>query len=97
MLSKAQSEEYEMNDQNKQNDSSPDSASGSCLFLTTEKMAAYLDCAPRTLMCKRVNGSGPPYRKLGSGKKSAVRYYLPDVLAWLESQSRANTSQRGVN
>lgn len=83
-----------MNSQNKQNDSSPDSASSSGLFLTTEKMAAYLDCAPRTLMCKRVNGSGPPYRKLGTGRKSAVRYYLPDVLAWLEKQARENTSQQ---
>lgn len=86
-----------MNDKNKHPDSSPDSTSGGSLFLTTDKMAAYLDCAPRTLMCKRVDGSGPPYRKLGSGKKSAVRYYLPDVLAWLEKQARENTSQQGVS
>ena len=82
-----------MIDKNKQTDNSPDSVSGSGLFLTTEKLAAYLDCAPRTLMCKRVNGSGPPYRKLGTGKKSSVRYFLPDVLAWLEKQSRENTAQ----
>lgn len=86
-----------MNDKNIHPDSSPDSISDGGPLLTTEKMAAYLDCAPRTLMCQRVNGGGPPYVKLGSGKKAAVRYRMSDVLAWLEAQGRENTSQQGVS
>lgn len=54
-------------------------------LLTTEELAAYLGCAPRTLMCQRVYGKGPPFIKLGAGKKSAVRYLLSDVHAWLKT------------
>lgn len=67
---------------------------GGIELLTTREAAAFLKVAPQTLIAQRVRGGGPPYAKLGSGPKAAVRYDLAKVTAWLEEQSRENTSQQ---
>jgi len=64
-------------------------------LLTESKLAIYLDCVPATLRGYRVHGNGPPFIKLGSGKKAAVRYDLAKVIAWLEEQTRNNTTEGG--
>lgn len=67
---------------------------GGVELLTTKEAAAFLKVSEQTLMAQRVRGGGPPYAKLGSGPKAAVRYDLAKVTAWLEEQSRENTSQQ---
>lgn len=65
-------------------------------LLNEKQLGAYLGIAARTLAWQRVAGNGPPYKKLGAGKKASVRYDLGEVSAWLESKSQSNTSQRRV-
>jgi predicted DNA-binding transcriptional regulator AlpA len=82
-----------MNDKNKQTASSLSLVASHEPLHNTKYAADFIGCAERTLMCWRVNGSGPRYVKLGAGKKAAVRYRMSDILAWVEAQGRENTAQ----
>jgi predicted DNA-binding transcriptional regulator AlpA len=43
----------------------------------------------------RMNGGGPPFVKLGTGKQGSVRYRLSDLERWIESRTRRSTSDSG--
>lgn len=59
--------------------------------LLNEKEAADLTgLAIRTLQAWRVRGEGPRFVKVGR----AVRYRRRDVVAWIEQNTLASTSQR---
>lgn len=52
-------------------------------LLTTPEAADFLRLSPRTLERLRVQGTGPKYRKAGSGLRARVLYELNDLNAWL--------------
>ena len=62
-------------------------------FLTSEQAAAVLGLSPRTLERRRMTANGPPYRRIGRGKRAPIRYYLPDVLAWMDENTHRSTSE----
>lgn len=49
------------------------------MWLTTEELAARWKMSEQRLRTWRMQKIGPPYCKIGDGKKSPVRYHLPDV------------------
>jgi excisionase family DNA binding protein len=58
-------------------------------MLTEEEAARFLKVSMRTLQSWRVSGGGPTYAKFGR----AVRYDKAQLLEWVASRTRANTSQ----
>lgn len=64
-------------------------------FLTTKEAAAYLRMSPRSIERLRVNGSGPPYKKCGKGKKAKVLYAINDLDAWLVDARRSTSTADG--
>lgn len=74
--------------------SSP-SSFGERNLLTTAEAADVLRLSPRTLERFRVEGIGPPYVKLGPGKRARVAYRKTDLEAWVTSSVCASTSEYG--
>jgi predicted DNA-binding transcriptional regulator AlpA len=62
-------------------------------LMTCSETADFLRLHESTLERMRGNGSGPPFIKLGPGKKAPVRYSRADVVAWIEKQRRNSTSE----
>jgi predicted DNA-binding transcriptional regulator AlpA len=63
-------------------------------LLSEGEAAEYLGLSPHTLNRWRVVRAGPPFIKIGA---KAVRYRLPDLAAWVESQRKqTNTGKGGV-
>ena len=58
-------------------------------LLTNDETAKLIGLKSNTLEVWRWQGKGPVYRKVGR----LVRYVESDVLAWLDDQTRQNTSQ----
>lgn len=58
----------------------------------TPKAAEYITLAPGTLERLRVQGSGPPYLKLGR----SVRYRRTDLDQWMESRLTSSTSEQAA-
>lgn len=52
-------------------------------------LAGYLSITTKAIQAWRTRGGGPKFIKVGR----LVRYRKSDVDAWIESRSRANTSQ----
>ncbi len=50
-------------------------------YITEQEVSALTGCAVQTLRNNRHKGCGFPYRKIGK----SVRYYLPEILAIMES------------
>lgn len=65
-------------------------------MLTTVEAAAYLRLSPRTLERFRVEGTGPPFRKAGGGKRARVLYLPADLDAWLARFAFTSTSEYGA-
>lgn len=63
----------------------------SMTLLTTEQASKLVRLSRRTLEGLRVRGGGPVYRKLAG----RVFYTFSDLVAWIESQARASTSDSG--
>ncbi len=61
-----------------------------CSFMTTKEAAAFMGLRSNTLEIWRVRGTGPKFVKLGR----AVRYRLPDIESYIESQLRSSTSEQ---
>jgi excisionase family DNA binding protein len=57
-------------------------------LLTPEEVADLLKVHPGTLENWRVKGEGPPFVKLGSKRRSAVRYRRKDVEDWIYSDMK---------
>lgn len=64
-------------------------------FLTTKEAATYLRMSPRTIERLRVEGTGPPYKKCGTGKKAKVLYTFADLDAWLGGARRSTSDWDG--
>ena len=62
-------------------------------YLTSEETAELLKISRRTLERLRLNGEGPPFMKIGSGKRSRVLYKQSDIADWLESRLFRSTSE----
>lgn len=54
----------------------------------TRAAAEYLQLSPRTLEDLRFKGGGPPYYRLGSGRRGLVVYDEADLDSWLERRRR---------
>lgn len=63
------------------------------VLLTTGEAADILRLSPRTLERFRVEGAGPPYIKLGSGKRARVVYRKSDLEDWIDSSVFVSTSE----
>ena len=65
--------------------------------LVDERQAAkILTVQPATLAAWRCKGGGPVFLKVGSGKRSSIRYRLGDLRAWANERRYANTAHRLV-
>ncbi|MEL6291685.1 MAG: helix-turn-helix domain-containing protein [Pseudomonadota bacterium] len=62
---------------------------------TTPEVAKIFRMSGRTFERQRVQGDGPPFVKLGNGSRARVVYRGADLIAWIESQIRNSTSDRG--
>lgn len=60
--------------------------------LTTNELAARLNCHPVTVAKWRVQGIGPKYIKNGE-KNSKVLYAISEVEAWEKAQTIQSTAQ----
>lgn len=60
-------------------------------FYTTEQVSNLIGVQPNTLEIWRHRGIGPPFVKMGR----LVRYKSADLDAWIDRQTRQNTSQSG--
>lgn len=65
-------------------------------LLTPPQMAAILQTTEDQLKTMRETGDGPPFRKLGDGVKSPVRYPVGEYRKWLNSHIFKNTAQMSV-
>lgn len=61
------------------------------LFLSTAAAAELLNVSASFLAKARVDGSGPPYTKIGH----SVRYNVNALLDWAQTRSRTSTSGQG--
>lgn len=68
-----------------------DSGSNAARLLHEQEAAKFLSLSVRTLQAWRVRGGGPRFCKLGR----SVRYRHDDLVAWVDEQSRASTSDFG--
>ncbi|WP_017182117.1 helix-turn-helix transcriptional regulator [Sphingobium xenophagum] len=59
-------------------------------YLRTPAAAHYLGIGKSTLERKRVEGTGPAFRRLGS---KIVTYAVKDLDAWASQQVHASTSE----
>lgn len=62
-------------------------------YLTSEETAELLKISRRTLERMRLTGDGPPFMKIGSGKRSRVLYKHADIADWLEGRLFRSTSE----
>jgi predicted DNA-binding transcriptional regulator AlpA len=62
-------------------------------FLDVASVAKRLGVSASFLNKSRLDGSGPPYVKIG---RRTVRYDWERVLSWAAQQSRRSTSDRGA-
>jgi len=60
-------------------------------YLRTAKAAEYLGVGQSTLERKRIDGTGPKFRVLGS---RIVTYAVTDLDAWASQQVLSSTSER---
>lgn len=62
-------------------------------YLTTEEAARFLRLSPKTLERFRLEGHGPPFFKLGPGKRARVLYKKDELVQWIESRRFGSTSE----
>ena len=58
-------------------------------YLDTQQTAKRAGVSPSFLNKARMTGGGPKYRKIGK----TVRYFWPEVQAWLDGKAVNSTSQ----
>ncbi len=59
------------------------------VYLTTQQAARRIQLSPRTLERKRLDGTGPRFRKAGN----KVLYLLSDLDDWLDEHCFSSTSE----
>ena len=67
--------------------------SGTDELLTCEEAARAIRLSVSTMERMRLDGSGPPFIKLGTGKRARVVYRRSDIEAWLRSMRHQSTSE----
>lgn len=55
--------------------------------IDTKQLGVMLNRSPITIEQERARGEGPPFFRLGDGKRSRVRYRLADVQAWIAART----------
>jgi hypothetical protein len=65
------------------------------VFLLSKEAAIHLRVSHRTLERWRVEGRGPAFTKLGTGKRARVLYRLRDLNEWLARYRYRATSEYG--
>lgn len=63
-------------------------------YLTTAEAAEYLHVSKQHLEIKRHKGTGPAYCKPAGSR--LVRYYLPDLDAWMQANRWQHTGEDAV-
>ena len=61
-------------------------------YLSTVQAAAYLGVSRQTLEIGRHKGTGPIYCRPVNSR--IVRYFLPDLDAWMQDSRRQHTAER---
>ena len=61
-------------------------------YLTTRQAAAYLGVSRQTLEIGRHKGTGPIYCRPVNSR--IVRYFLPDLDAWMQDSRRQHTAEQ---
>ena len=61
-------------------------------YLSTRQAAAYLGVSRQTLEIGRHKGTGPIYCR--PVNRRIVRYFLPDLDAWMQDSRRQHTAER---
>lgn len=56
------------------------------MYLTPKEAGTYIRRSVSTLEEWRRTKKGPPYIKIGPGKRAGVFYYRPDLDSWMLSQ-----------
>jgi hypothetical protein len=65
---------------------------GQLQYLSTRQAAAYLGVSRQTLEIGRHKGTGPIYCRPVNSR--IVRYFLPDLDAWMQDSRRQHTAER---
>lgn len=78
-------------------DQPPLSSLSDDFLLTVLEVASYLRVDEGTLESWRRNArlEGPPYVRLGTGKRSPVRYRVADLRGWLKANRHDPTESGG--
>lgn len=58
-------------------------------LMDTKQAADYLGLTENTLRNWRYQKKGPPFMKLGNGKKASIRYTPSDLDAWLNNARKS--------
>lgn len=66
------------------------------VWLLSKEASRHLRMSPRTLERWRVTGGGPPFTKLGAGKRARVLYRLRDLDSFLARYRYNSTSEYGT-
>lgn len=56
-------------------------------FINTKQLAELIGFDPDSIEAMRRRGEGPPYVRIGDGKRPAIRYNVADVNAWLAART----------
>lgn len=56
-------------------------------FINTKQLAELIGFDPDSIEAMRRRGEGPPYVRIGDGKRPAIRYNVDDVNAWLRAHT----------
>ena len=62
-------------------------------YLTEQQAAERLNVPVSTLRYWRASGDGPEYYKLGTARRSAIRYDAEVLEAWLRAHLRVPTAR----
>lgn len=57
-------------------------------LLSTKEVAEVVGLTDQTLRQWRMRGEGPPYYRVGDGRRYRVRYDIEKVEAWLAERER---------
>jgi hypothetical protein len=56
-------------------------------YIDTKALAELLGFEKDTCEAMRRRGEGPPFIRMGDGKRPAIRYAIADVEAWLAART----------
>jgi len=60
-------------------------------YLTPAETRDFLRTSTQTLANWRSRGGGPPFVRVGSGKRAMIRYRVSDLTRWLDARTCVHT------